>query len=155
MICPVQYFKELSIQEYGNIKVCEDGTIIGKKGKLKPSYNNSKKYGRVHIGKHMYPVHRLVAMAWIPNPENKPQVNHKNGIKTDNYPDNLEWVTNRENRIHAVKNNLSSATLSFEQIDEIRELYSTGNYTYCDLANLYGVSYSNIGYIIRKDSWNY
>lgn len=66
------------------------------------------------VGKKSIRVHRMVAKAFIPNPEGKPQVNHINGIKHDNSVSNLEWVTNSENQLHAVSKGLRRGRVGAE-----------------------------------------
>lgn len=79
---------------------------------LKIQYWKTRWYPVVSLSKHNYwkkhIVSRLVAIHFIKNEENKPQVNHIDGDKTNNTVDNLEWVTNSENQIHAYKNWLKS-----------------------------------------------
>ena len=78
---------------------------------LKPNFNKMNGYLSVYVknkdGKYRYCyVHRLVAQAFIPNPENKKEVNHLDGNKLNNCVDNLEWVTREENIRHAFDNEL-------------------------------------------------
>lgn len=67
---------------------------------------STKGYQRINLSKAVHFVHRIVAMAFIPNPDGLPQINHKNGVKVDNRADNLEWCTNQQNRDHAVAHGL-------------------------------------------------
>lgn len=82
-----------------------------RKEKILSQIKNRHGYLLVHLSKdnvkrHIY-VHRLVACSFIENPENKPQVNHKNGNKSDNHVSNLEWNTRSENMKHAYVNGLN------------------------------------------------
>ena len=79
-------------------------SYITLKAQVKKGYANVNLYkeGKMRTQR----VHRLVAKAFIPNPDNLPCVNHKNGIKLDNRVENLEWVTKSENTKHAFENNL-------------------------------------------------
>ena len=109
-----------------------------------------------------YRVHRLVMMAFVPNPENKSDVNHKNGVRSDNRLENLEWATRSENSLHAfkflpVKSRKGEANansrLSRKQVVEIRAKWATGRYFQRELGEEYGVTQSMVSKIILNANW--
>lgn len=84
--------------------------ITTRGGNIRKSYNKENGYKAVMLkiddSKRSYLIHRLVAECFLPNPNNYRCVNHKDGDKTNNKVDNLEWCTHQENMIHAYKNGL-------------------------------------------------
>ena len=107
--------------------------------------------------------HRAVAIAFIPNPLNKSQVNHINGIKIDNRVENLEWCTNAENMAHAVKNGLTkssgmqnhNAKLTDEIVFKIREMASKGMNSPQIAKEIKVVKTWSVYYIIKRKSWKH
>ena len=96
-------------------------------------------------------VHRLLALTFLPNPENKPQVNHKDGNRKNNHIDNLEWATQEENMYHAKINGLTNQPkINWEVAQEIIRRYDQGGITQKELAEEYGCTPSNISNVVRK-----
>lgn len=90
-------FKKTSIGGC-EVIVFEDGSIFRRISRHNPDKNT---YTQISINGEKKSGHRVVAETFIPNPDNKPFVNHKNGIKWDNRKKNLEWSTEQENSIHS------------------------------------------------------
>lgn len=105
------YFYEASnignVRSIDRIVTDKNGVSYYRKGKELSKNLDRKGYVRVQIQGKWVPVHRLVAEAFIPNPENKPQVNHIDCNKQNNHVANLEWVTNKENHAHKMENGLN------------------------------------------------
>ncbi|MEI3530091.1 MAG: NUMOD4 domain-containing protein [Bacilli bacterium] len=97
------------------IRRCGNGECIQKGIVLKNGFDRGNNYFRTRLSKNGkvsdFLVHRLVAQTFIPNPENKPQVNHKDGNKLNNCVDNLEWATGSENIQHAYDTGLAKVTI--------------------------------------------
>ena len=153
--------------------VTDDGKVFslsyggtGKKHELKLLPEKKSEYIHVNLyynkKLHRIPVHRLVAMAFIPNPENKAQVNHINGIKYDNRVENLEWVTPRENTIHAIRTNLitrqsgdnsPSHKINSETAHAICKLLESRQYGITEISNMLSISPSIVSNILHRKAW--
>jgi hypothetical protein len=146
--------------------ITEDGLI--RDGRLLSKHLSNKSYYFVSMylkGKTFkFYLHRLVAECYIPNPENKPQVNHINGNKLDNRIVNLEWVTNQENRNHAVENGLhpkgeqmGNSKFTEEDIKWIRQNYIPNHHQFgmSAIARKFNTYASTIHKIIHRTRWKH
>lgn len=109
-------------------------------------------------------IHRLIALHFIDNPQNKPSINHINGIKNDNSISNLEWATQKDNIIHAygaglmdssLGENSNLSTLKEKQVIEIRNLYNSGLTNKTKIGSMFGVTRGAIRSIVNHKSWKH
>ncbi|OZV12274.1 hypothetical protein CIW83_09245 [Tissierella sp. P1] len=153
---PIENYEDYFINTEGQVKNTKYDRI------LKPDFVRG--YARYRLCKNGkvkgFFAHRLVAQTFIPNPKKLPQVNHIDGIKTNNSVSNLEWVTPKENVNHAVKNNLieqvpvmavstcGNEVLKFASIREAGRIMDIGNQLICRC--LHGNQFTTGGYY-----WHY
>ncbi len=155
------------IEEFPNYLVSNRGRIISKKRIVLKSDGSKQpiraRYLKINYDAIGYPmvnlskmgkqrtktIHRLMLIAFTPNPENKPMTNHINGIKDDNRIGNLEWVSAKENTQHAFKiglmkkrfgEDVHNSLLSNKEVLEIRELLKYKGFTHKKIGKQFGVS---------------
>lgn len=158
------------VSNFGRVKALEvtRKDSLGRKTTYKERIlkgTNHKGYRRVTLnlnGYHHKLVHRLVADTFLPNPENKAQVNHKDFNTSNNKVENLEWNTELENVTHAVRGNRlndrncelnSNSKLTREQVIEIRKKYKNPVQKLADIGKKYNVTGRTIGMILRNETW--
>jgi len=130
--------------------------LNGELRKLKTHRSGYHHLGLTKDGETKYRlVHRLVAQAFIPNPESKPQVNHIDGVKTNNNVSNLEWATHKENTVHAVENKLIKTKLSKKDVLEIRCRYNEKGESPLKLAEEYSVTRWAIYDVVNYINWKH
>jgi len=156
----IKDYENYSVSNYGRIRNDKTGRI------LKPRKDLC---GYLYVGlykngvRKMLKVHRLVANAFIPNPENKRTVNHIDGNKINNFVENLEWCTHKENTHHAMDTGLKDSKgekhgrvkLSEKEVLEIRRIFATGDYSQTTLGEMFDVSQQHVSDIINRKLWQH
>lgn len=150
--------KALSVLKYwGRVKQ-KRREVIFKPTVRKHGYAEVVLYGEKRRN---YGVHRLVAITFIPNPNNKPQVNHIDGNKLNNHVSNLEWATAQEQADHAISlslvnsvgENNPNSKLTKDQVLEIRSL--KGKFTHNELSKMFNVHPGAIQKIQLRIAWKH
>ena len=159
-------FKQIQNLDY---EINEQGVVqrISSK-RIKKSFRRKDGYIGIQLYKTKYEIvnyqlHRLMAIAFIPNPDNKQYINHKDSNRENNNLTNLEWVTLEENVKHGHQLGYASnkgskngfSILNEYQVLEIRKLRIEQNLSYQKLATIYNVSYGCIAGIIQRINWKH
>ena len=152
-----------AVSDCGQIVNCLTGRVL-KPDQTTTNRGKRQTYYRVNLFAnnrgYKFAVHRLVAMAFLPNPDKKPEVNHIDGNRHNNHVSNLEWVTRKENSLHStqiLKKNIGSAVksskLKEEDVKEIVKLLEDTPIK--EIASVYKVTYDCIWRISKGFNWSH
>lgn len=155
---PIEGFSLYEVSNYGNVRNCKTGKLR----KFCMTHNGYYRLGLTEKGKqsHFF-VKRLVADQFLKGKKEGLQINHIDGIKTNNNVSNLEWVTPRDNSIHSYENGLSSQGekhyRSFLTEDQAREIFklSKNGVRNKDIASRFGISSTLVCNIKFKRNWKH
>ena len=153
------------VSNFGGIRSLKRKNGYGSRRKTHLKKFKITRYGRAEVGLSKngklktYFVHRLVAKAFIPNPFDKPCINHKDGNPLNNNVNNLEWVTYKENDLHARRNKLyageknNTAKLREKDVLFIRNNY--GRISYKELARKFNIVPNHVYKVVKRYCWKY
>lgn len=145
----------------------KSGTLQYKPGKILRQAITWDRYKSVGLSKEgkvtTFRVHRLVASAFVNNPENKPLVNHRDRDRQNNKALNLEWSTNQENIVHGydttgfASNGSKGHRVKLNEtvVREIISKHATGCYSFLELAKEYSLHHSSVMRIVKGKSWKH
>ncbi|MDV3822919.1 hypothetical protein CMU07_09145 [Elizabethkingia anophelis] len=171
----VGYEDYYEVSNYGNVRsknrsvLTKKGNVINFKSKLQKLtlnrigyYTVCFKVRAINLNKTIT-VHRLVALAFIENPNNYPVINHKDLNPLNNNVENLEWCTQSDNIKHAIKHGLivknsfeyKNSKLNIEQLQEIKELLKDPNHVVKDIAAKFNVTYMVISKIKNNRTYQH
>lgn len=143
-----------SIKHYDKMHRLWEGKI------LTPQFDGKQNYLHISIKGKPYQIHRLVAKTFLPNPNNYPEVNHKDENKTNNCVENLEWCTHKYNNNYGNKliskkgENHHNCKLTKRNVIDIRTRFKNGE-KQIKLAKEYNISKSQISSLITGRTWGW
>jgi len=160
-----------TVEDFPNYRISSEGNLIslfyGKETLRVPSKNKgylqAVMCGGVLQDRKYCSIHRLVAEAFIPNPDSLPEVNHIDGNKWNNTVENLEWVTEKQNSEHACRTGLTPALkgtkngnskLTEKSVKDLRAKRSEG-WTYVELSKYFEIDKSTVLSACRNKTWKH